>query len=119
MYIILTHNDQPFCILGQKYKKYLVFPIEFRTFAQNNPIKMKKQLIILALMFLMGAGALEAQNSVIDNIMTRTSIRKFKPQAVYIMPLCTVIIGYPDEQPTPKNKWNPENVSYNKFGSRK
>ena len=198
---------------------------------------MKKLLIIMALMFLMGAGAVEAQNSVIDNITTRTSIRKFKPQAVedakietmlraamaaptavnkqpwhfvvvtdkkvldelagkgrggdmlrnaplaivvcgnlekaldgdaeefwvqdasaatenlllaahslglgavwtglypiieraghvnsvlgmpeYIMPLCTVIIGYPDEQPTPKNKWNPENVSYNKFGNRK
>ena len=43
---------------------------------------MKKLLIIMALMFLMGAGAVEAQNSVIDNIMTRTSIRKFKPQAV-------------------------------------
>ena len=208
-----------------------------RTFAENICRKMKKQLLSLALMLLMGAGAVEAQNSAIDNIMTRTSIRKYKQQPVedakietmlraamaaptavnkqpwhfvvvtdkkvlgelagqgrrgdmlrnaplaivvcgnlektlegdaedfwiqdvsaatenlllaahalglgavwtglypiveragqvaqvlgmpeYIMPLCTVVIGYPDEQPTPKNKWNPENVSYNKYGKTK
>lgn len=33
-----------------------------------------------------------------------------------IVPLCVVIVGYPDEQPTPKDKWKPENVSYNRFG---
>jgi nitroreductase len=33
-----------------------------------------------------------------------------------IIPLCTVIIGHPAENPTPKDKWKPENVSYNKFG---
>ena len=37
----------------------------------------------------------------------------------YIIPLCTVVIGYPDEQPTPKDKWKPENVSYNKYGGKK
>lgn len=36
-----------------------------------------------------------------------------------IVPLCTVIIGHPAEQPTPKDKWKPENVSYNKFGEKK
>ena len=36
-----------------------------------------------------------------------------------MMPLCTVIIGYPDEQPTPKDKWKPENVSYNVYGGQK
>ncbi len=35
-----------------------------------------------------------------------------------MMPLCTVIIGYPDEQPTPKDKWKPENVSYNVYGGK-
>ena len=35
------------------------------------------------------------------------------------IPLCTVVIGYPDEQPAPKDKWKPENVSYNKFGTKK
>ncbi len=36
-----------------------------------------------------------------------------------LMPLCTVIIGYPDEAPQPKDKWKPENVSYNKYGGMK
>ena len=33
-----------------------------------------------------------------------------------LIPLCTIVIGYPAEQPQPKDKWNPENVSYNEFG---
>lgn len=37
----------------------------------------------------------------------------------HIVPLCTVVIGYPDEQPAPKDKWKPENVSYNRFGGTK
>ncbi len=205
---------------------------------------MKKQLLSLALVLLMGGGAAEAQNSVdlqgnpvIENIMTRTSIRKFKQQPVEaekvetmlraamaaptamnkqpwhfvvvddknvlnalagpgrrgdmlrnaplaivvcgnmekapegqgrdfwiqdasaatenlllaahalglgavwtglypiieragqvnqvlgmpetIIPLCTVVIGYPDEQPAPKDKWKPENVSYNAYGNQR
>ena len=36
-----------------------------------------------------------------------------------MMPMCTVVIGYPDEQPTPKDKWKPENVSYNAYGAQK
>lgn len=36
-----------------------------------------------------------------------------------VIPLCTVIIGHPAENPTPKDKWKPENVSYNKFGGQK
>ena len=35
-----------------------------------------------------------------------------------IVPLCIVIVGHPAEQPTPKDKWKPENVSYNKFGNK-
>ena len=34
----------------------------------------------------------------------------------HIVPLCAIIIGYPAEQPEPKDKWKPENVSYNEFG---
>ena len=34
-----------------------------------------------------------------------------------LIPLCTVVIGYPAEQPEPKDKWKPENVSYNEFGN--
>lgn len=33
----------------------------------------------------------------------------------HIIPLNIIIIGYPAESPTPKDKWKPENVSYNKF----
>ena len=33
-----------------------------------------------------------------------------------IVPLCVIAIGHPAEQPTPKDKWKPENVSYNEFG---
>ena len=34
-----------------------------------------------------------------------------------LTPLCTVVIGHPAEQPDPKDKWKPENVSYNEFGT--
>ena len=34
------------------------------------------------------------------------------------IPLCTIVIGHPAEQPTPKDKWKPENISYNEFGGR-
>ena len=37
----------------------------------------------------------------------------------YIVPLCTIVIGYPAENPQPKDKWKAENVSYNEFGSQK
>ena len=32
-----------------------------------------------------------------------------------IIPLCVIVMGYPNENPEPKDKWKPENVSYNKF----
>ena len=35
-----------------------------------------------------------------------------------VIPLCTIVIGYPAEQPKPKDKWKPENVSYNEFGNQ-
>ena len=38
------------------------------------------------------------------------------PQA--FIPLCTIVIGHPAEQPQPKDKWKPENVSYNEFGGK-
>ena len=34
-----------------------------------------------------------------------------------LIPLCTVVIGYPAEQPEPKDKWKPENISYNEYGN--
>ncbi len=35
-----------------------------------------------------------------------------------IVPLCTIVIGHPAENPAPKDKWKPENVSYNNFGEK-
>lgn len=32
-----------------------------------------------------------------------------------IVPLCVIVMGYPNESPQPKDKWKPENVSYNMF----
>jgi nitroreductase len=32
-----------------------------------------------------------------------------------LIPLCNIVIGYPAEQPTPKDKWKAENVTYNSF----
>ena len=36
----------------------------------------------------------------------------------HIVPLCTIVIGHPAENPAPKDKWKPENVSYNEFGGQ-
>lgn len=33
----------------------------------------------------------------------------------YIVPLNTIVIGYPDKENAPKDKWNPDNVSYNTY----
>ncbi|MBR4802898.1 MAG: nitroreductase family protein [Bacteroidales bacterium] len=34
-----------------------------------------------------------------------------------IIPLNVVVIGYPAQNPEPKDKWKPANVSYNRYGS--
>ena len=36
----------------------------------------------------------------------------------HIVPLCVIVIGHPADNPTPKDKWKPENVSYNKYGEK-
>ena len=33
-----------------------------------------------------------------------------------VMPLAIIPVGHPAEDPAPKDKWKPENVSYNEFG---
>jgi len=33
-----------------------------------------------------------------------------------IIPMANLLVGYPAENPAPKDKWNPANVSYNAFG---
>lgn len=36
-----------------------------------------------------------------------------------LIPLCTIVIGHPAENPTPKDKWNPDNISYNEYVNNK
>ena len=33
----------------------------------------------------------------------------------HLVPLCVIVMGYPNESPEPKDKWKPENVTYNRF----
>lgn len=35
-----------------------------------------------------------------------------------LIPLNAIVIGYPAENPAPKDKWKPENISYNFFGGK-
>ena len=35
-----------------------------------------------------------------------------------LIPLNTIIIGYPDAPVSPKDKWNTENISYNVYGQK-
>lgn len=50
-----------------------------------------------------------------ERVAAVTDILKL-PQT--LVPLCTIVIGYPAESPKPKDKWKPENVSYNEFGGK-
>lgn len=44
------------------------------------------------------------------------AVRDIVKAPEHIVPLCVIVIGHPADAPTPKDKWKPENVSYNKFG---
>lgn len=46
------------------------------------------------------------------------AVRDIVKAPEHIVPLCTIVIGHPADNPTPKDKWKPENVSYNKFGEK-
>lgn len=48
-----------------------------------------------------------------------SSLRKTLKLPDNIIPLCVVVIGHPAESPQPKDKWKPENVSYNEYGTQK
>lgn len=65
----------------------------------------------------MGLGAVWTGQWPMDNRYKETQRLLSLPET--IVPLSTVVIGYPDEQPEPKDKWKPENVSYNKYGASK
>ena len=46
------------------------------------------------------------------------AVREILKAPEYIVLLCAIVLGYPAEQPEPKDKWKPENVSYNEFGGK-
>ena len=46
------------------------------------------------------------------------AVRDVMKAPEHIVPLCVIVIGHPADNPTPKDKWKPENVSYNKFGEK-
>ncbi len=48
-----------------------------------------------------------------------TAISKLLNLPNHIIPFCTVVIGYPKGDTAPKDKWKPENVSYDSFGMGK
>ena len=44
-----------------------------------------------------------------------TNVRQVLNLPENIIPLCVIVMGYPNESPAPKDKWKPENVTYNAF----
>lgn len=48
-----------------------------------------------------------------DRIVTRISAYLGLPETV--LPLAIVPVGYPAENPEPKDKWDPDNIHYNKW----
>lgn len=46
------------------------------------------------------------------------AIRKIVGLPKTMVPLNTIVIGYPDGEAQPKDKWNTENISYNHYGNK-
>lgn len=63
-----------------------------------------------------GLGAVWTGCYPVDNRVAEVSKTLKLPET--IVPLCVIAIGHPAEQPAPKDKWKPENVSYNEFGGK-
>ncbi len=49
------------------------------------------------------------------NMERAVSVSKLLKLPETIIPLCAIVIGHPAESPEPKDKWLPENVSYNEY----
>ena len=70
---------------------------------------------------LLAANALElgaVWTGLYPNEERANAVRDIVKAPEHIVPLCTIVIGHPADNPTPKDKWKPENVSYNKFGEK-
>ncbi len=65
----------------------------------------------------LGLGAVWTGTYPIEDRVKATTEALSLPE--HIIPLCTIVIGYPKGDEQPKDKWKPENVSYGKFGGKK
>lgn len=65
----------------------------------------------------LGLGAVWTGTYPIEDRVKATTEALSLPE--HIIPLCTIVIGYPKGDAQPKDKWKPENVSYGKFGGKK
>lgn len=64
----------------------------------------------------LGLGAVWTGCYPIDNRVAEVSKVLKLPENM--VPFCVIAVGHPAEQPTPKDKWKPENVSFNEFGGK-
>jgi nitroreductase/flavin reductase (DIM6/NTAB) family NADH-FMN oxidoreductase RutF len=64
----------------------------------------------------LGLGAVWTGTYPIKDRVKATSEALALPE--HIVPLCTIVIGYPAGENKPKDKWNPENISYNVYGGK-
>lgn len=64
----------------------------------------------------LGLGGIWTAVFPVTDIMQRVSIAISLPDNM--IPLNVIQIGYPDGEVLPKNKWNPANVSYDRYGSK-
>lgn len=64
----------------------------------------------------MGLGAV--WTGTYPNLERCKAVRKVLNLPESMIPLCTIVIGYPDNMPSPKQKFKEENISYNSFGKK-
>ena len=87
---------------------------EGRDFWVQDASAAKENLLLAA--HAMGLGAVWTSVYPIKDKVEATRALLKLPET--IVPLGTIVIGYPKEKPLPKDKWKPENVSYNTFGGK-
>ena len=64
----------------------------------------------------LGLGAVWTGTYPMDDRVKATAEALHLPS--HIIPLCTIVIGYPKGITKPKDKWKPENVSWGEYGKR-
>ena len=89
----------------------------FSIFAyEPNKVKTMKKMMTICLLAANALGLGAVWTGLYPNEERAKDVRNIVKAPEHIVPLCTIVIGHPAENPTPKDKWKPENVSYNEFG---